>query len=61
METHEAHHHGDSPVKEKGWLRRKLAAMRLVLLTWLASTGLIATTSTCPFCGQAGCPVGIGQ
>lgn len=27
---------------------------------WLAFTGLIATTSVCPFCGQAGCPVGLG-
>ncbi len=27
---------------------------------WLGFTGLIAGTSMCPFCGQSGCPVGIG-
>jgi len=27
---------------------------------WLGFTGLIAVTSVCPFCGQPGCPVGIG-
>lgn len=27
---------------------------------WLGFTGLMATTSVCPFCGQPGCPVGVG-
>jgi hypothetical protein len=27
---------------------------------WLGFTGLIAGTSVCPFCGQPGCPVGVG-
>ena len=27
---------------------------------WFAFTGLIASTSVCPFCGTPGCPVGIG-
>jgi hypothetical protein len=27
---------------------------------WLGLTGLIAATSVCPFCGQPGCPVGVG-
>lgn len=26
----------------------------------LAFTGLVVTTSVCPFCGQPGCPVGVG-
>ena len=27
---------------------------------WLGFTGLYAAFSVCPFCGQAGCPVGMG-
>ena len=27
---------------------------------WFAFTGLYAMFSVCPFCGQAGCPVGVG-
>lgn len=27
---------------------------------WLGFTGLYAAFSVCPFCGQAGCPVGVG-
>lgn len=26
---------------------------------WLGFTGLYSTFAVCPFCGQAGCPVGI--
>lgn len=28
---------------------------------WLAFTGVYAMFSVCPFCGQAGCPVGAGS
>jgi hypothetical protein len=28
---------------------------------WLGFTGLYATFSVCPFCGQPGCPVGIAS
>ncbi|MBN1602938.1 MAG: hypothetical protein JW915_15120 [Chitinispirillaceae bacterium] len=27
---------------------------------WFGFAGLYATFSVCPFCGQAGCPVGVG-
>ena len=27
---------------------------------WFGFTGLYAAFSVCPFCGQAGCPVGVG-
>ena len=29
--------------------------------SWAAVTGLIATSTTCPYCGNPGCAVGIGQ
>jgi hypothetical protein len=29
-----------------------------LLMWWLIFTGIYASTSVCPFCGQAGCPVG---
>lgn len=28
---------------------------------WFGFTGLYAAFSVCPFCGQTGCPVGIGS
>jgi len=28
---------------------------------WLAFFGLYSSSSVCPFCGQQGCPVGIGS
>lgn len=27
---------------------------------WLVFFGIYASSSVCPFCGQAGCPVGVG-
>lgn len=29
------------------------------LIWWLAFMGIYASSSVCPFCGQAGCPVGL--
>jgi hypothetical protein len=45
------HHHGRHPVV--GWMLHYMK-------WWLAFTGLISSTSVCPFCGTPGCPVGIG-
>ncbi len=28
---------------------------------WLAFFGLYSSSSICPFCGQPGCPVGVGS
>ena len=28
---------------------------------WVGMTGMIASTSTCPCCGQAACPVGVAS
>ena len=36
-------------------------ALLAFLKPWLAFTGLYATFSLCPFCGQSGCPTGIGS
>jgi hypothetical protein len=36
-------------------------ALLAFLKPWLAFTGLYATFSVCPFCGQSGCPTGIGS
>ena len=44
--------------------RKKIGVgQRLIgfLKPWLAFTGLYATFSICPFCGQSGCPTGIGS
>jgi len=30
------------------------------LFRWLAFFGIFAGTTVCPFCGQPGCPVGVG-
>ncbi|MBC2716328.1 MAG: hypothetical protein HF978_13545 [Desulfobacteraceae bacterium] len=30
------------------------------LFRWLAFFGIFAGTTVCPFCGQMGCPVGVG-
>ncbi len=30
------------------------------LIRWAAFTGLLSSNTACPFCGQPGCPVGIG-
>ncbi len=48
-------------VHQPGKVRRWFSAMKFYLLSWLSVTGLTATTSVCPLCGQAGCPVGLGQ
>jgi len=57
---HEQHHDHATHV-QAGRLRRFWTRIKLYVLSWLSVTGLVATTSTCPFCGQAGCPVGLGQ
>jgi hypothetical protein len=46
----------DAP-KKNSLLNRFLSFLK----PWLAFTGLYATFSVCPFCGQSGCPVGIGS
>ena len=30
------------------------------LIRWAAFTGLLSSNAACPFCGQPGCPAGIG-
>ena len=40
------------------WLRGRLRTVAGFLLKWLAASGFVATFSTCPFCGQQGCPGG---
>ncbi|GEM_PF-4437604 len=61
------------PVPGLGWLlridmrsifRKTLAALSPVgrwFGWWLALTGLVAGMTTCPCCGQVGCPVGAGM
>ncbi len=55
------HSESESGQKQPGKIRRWFSAMKFYLLSWLSVTGLTATTSVCPVCGQAGCPVGLGQ
>jgi len=43
--------------KKNGLFNRLMAFLK----PWLAFTGLYATFSVCPFCGQSGCPTGIGS
>ncbi|NLH48964.1 MAG: hypothetical protein GX444_10220 [Myxococcales bacterium] len=33
----------------------------MFFLGWFGISGFLVSTSTCPFCGQTGCPVGVGQ
>jgi len=41
---------------------RKSMRNRIIhfLFRWLAFFGIFAGTTVCPFCGQPGCPVGVG-
>jgi hypothetical protein len=56
--------HDDPPPPEiPGWIRRlyqyPLIGRCMRFLTWgLIFAGIYASSSVCPFCGQAGCPVG---
>ena len=50
--------HGNAGTTLRGWLTR--AAWRFGG-PWAAVTGVIATTSACPYCGNPQCVVGIGQ
>ena len=43
------------------WIANRFRSMQTFLLSWLAGTGLIASTSVCPYCGNQACAVGIGQ
>lgn len=43
--------------KKNNLLNRFMAFLK----PWLAFTGLYAAFSVCPFCGQSGCPTGIGS
>ncbi len=60
-------HNEDHPPKRdgapapRGRLRRFAAGAWTYLLGWFGVSGFIASTTTCPYCGNAGCPVGIGQ
>jgi hypothetical protein len=41
------------------WLRHPLIGRLARFFTWwLIFTGIYASSSVCPFCGRAGCPVG---
>jgi hypothetical protein len=65
MSQHEEQHESESPRPTgKGVAAKLLAALRPVgrlFGWWLALTGLVAGTSVCPCCGQAGCPMGAGM
>ncbi len=47
--------------KPAGKIRSFISSWWTTMLGWLGFTGMIASSSTCPICGQAGCPVGVGQ
>jgi hypothetical protein len=49
-----AHDHAEMRLSPFGRLFRFLG-------WWLGFTGLYATFSVCPFCGQPGCPVGMAS
>lgn len=40
--------------------RRRANGLKYYLLSFLTFFGLYAASSTCPFCGKPGCPVGVG-
>ena len=65
-ENHDEHVHVDSecspqfaPKKRKLWDRFKSASF--FILSWFGFSSFLAASTTCPFCGQAGCPVGLGE
>ncbi len=51
----------DRPVRGKGRVARGLVAVLRFLGLWTGISGIYARAgATCPFCGQPGCPVGLG-
>jgi hypothetical protein len=49
--------HDHRPGKMRGFVARSWT----YLLGWFGLSGLIASSTTCPYCGQVGCPVGLSQ
>ena len=47
-----------SSFKDAHWFMQWWRIARGFLLKWLAAFGFVAAFSTCPFCGQQGCPGG---
>lgn len=60
-EAHDCCTHNNQSEHASGGGKRKTGAhiMRLIA-TWFGFSSLYAMFSVCPFCGQAGCPVGVG-
>jgi len=61
MDEHHHHRHDLPPKLPRGRLGRLYRRLKLTVLTFLASTGLIAGSSVCPYCGQQTCPINLGQ
>jgi hypothetical protein len=56
----QAHEHLIPGVTEKPW-RTFLGKIIRLLGLWLSFFGLFSISTTCPICGQPGCPVGVGS
>jgi len=63
MDTHIEHNH-NSEINNGEVKTVKLSPLGYVIklfAKWFGFTSLYAAFSVCPFCGQQGCPVGIGS